>query len=360
MSDSEVVLLHATEQQRLPAVVSGHGSGASDSDGKNMTLNQPAFLDVLDSDRFDREMVIPDTYKGLLPGPLLPIKDFLDRPCVSQTHGFLLRDPGLAFSEKPPISNITLIFKRAIPSDSYVSKLYDTAQKHWSLGANSVTDGHYPESPYPLWAITFWRESHNIIRRTREYKETCTFLEKAIGKTKSSHLLHREELVSKLESARANFLELPWNSPISMLGYSFDTARTSLFSDVLSERWLSDDVLNLAIEHLKHRLRNTHTNSRQGTLDVLIEDVNFGNAIRFNCAAYFAKFRDRLKASGRQPKFIYFPAFLDFGHWIAIRISLQDRVISYGMKITFDSQLTLILVQVTLFRDDLLVHQRVC
>lgn len=254
-----------------------------------------------------------------LPPKTLVVKDLLSSklPTVSQGHSLYAVDA--AFSVSPPDTNILLLFQRVVPKPQFLEKLLMALPQRWLDGMQSITTEEYPMTKYPLWAILWWKHAAEAYTISESWRKSLTWLDSSYASSTAQPLKRR------LQSAKEIVMQMPWNTGISILNSSPSLTQTCKFAQILSDSWLSDDVMDMAIENMRLRVDASEKVSRAS----IVLSSGFSYSLKCGNKRAVEKLRERLEATPSVKK-ILFPSFLSVGHWFAVCVNLDTRVISYG------------------------------
>ncbi|KAI0318142.1 hypothetical protein OF83DRAFT_1083107 [Amylostereum chailletii] len=169
-------------------------------------------------------------------------------------------------------------------------------------GACSIIDLTYKGTRWPLWIITYWRE-------WSERRRSMGLWTKAVS------------------SARVALRTLAWGQELRAYG---SRAPLDHLSQIVSDGWLGDEVLNVLLLGLYARARLDTRLADQviiapATLDYKIRTTESKD---YDHATLLLRYRDNIRRLSL--RFLYFLSFVNDNHWIAVCVDFESKCIKYG------------------------------
>ena len=261
---------------------------------------------------------IPDLVsKSCLPSPEVPILDFINLALPPQSSELITTQASAWFSNQPPQQNvIELLQSRSIPPKAILDKLDCLLGQAWFDGKVSILDPRYNDGSdaLPLWAPTYWLKMAKIISIQTEWRRAKEWIQ------------DQKQTLSGFPAPAAVFAAHPWNMPLHRDG----SMTNHTLAQLLSNRWLSDDIMFLMVGHLRDRLQqdpvlNASTIIAPSLFYLVIENAaKMGN---FDLPA-LRKVEDRVKE--RRGRFLWMGGFIGGNHEIALHIDFHLKELAYG------------------------------
>ncbi|KAI0688683.1 hypothetical protein C8T65DRAFT_700472 [Cerioporus squamosus] len=198
-----------------------------------------------------------------------------------------------------------------VPASPLLDKLKIASGQAMLDGAQSILHPESPTHRYPLWILTYWLRMCDILTLRASWAGCCSWLSKQTRDPVASTVF--ETAIQHLET-------LPCNVPTSALGRV--AIHTSDFLQFISDRWLSDEHVNLMVAHINRRLQEAPELAAR----VEAKDEAFYDA---SSPRYLNLLETKL---GPKPRCVlYFPVYLpEYHHWITIRVNFFRNEISYA------------------------------
>jgi hypothetical protein len=177
-----------------------------------------------------------------IPSPQLPIIEFINFPLPAQSAELVTMRPTAWFSTDPPDQNATqLLLSRTIPPKAFLDKLETETGQAWFNGNISIIDHRVNggRDRLPMWVPTYWQQISKIISMQTEWKRA-----KGWVKTNAKKL-------PGYPMPDVVFVAHPWNSTL----HRDSNLTTYTLAQLLTDRWLSDDIMLLMVGHLQDRLQ---------------------------------------------------------------------------------------------------------
>ncbi len=130
-----------------------------------------------------------------------------------------------------------------------------------------------------------------------------------------------------------HLVKLSCNVPTSALGRK--AIHTSDFLQLVSDRWISDEHINLMVAHIEKRLQASppviQTEVRDTTMSLMLRKAQTEAHYDAPSPRYLQLLESKL---GARPRCIlYFPVYLpEHHHWITIRVNFFRNEIAYGKQ----------------------------
>ncbi|KAF9034205.1 hypothetical protein BDZ89DRAFT_1111113 [Hymenopellis radicata] len=219
---------------------------------------------------------LPWNARLLFPGPHLTPKQFTRFPLPPLSSAFITTKEWLWFSTDAPITDVSVLMRRPVPSDDYLTKLDRAFGQKWFDGAKSIVDPRYNDGRerFPLWVLAFWREMNQVAKKQRQWRESLQYLDCLKKKCSDETARAMLDAVTRVE---LRLEDIGWNQP---LAYTSTTVTTLDLAVLLSSEWLSDDHINMMTEYLTNELRKKPPIRDGKAAKIIIAAVEFGNAIQ--------------------------------------------------------------------------------
>ncbi|TFK77245.1 hypothetical protein BDN72DRAFT_953706 [Pluteus cervinus] len=291
--------------------------------GKLYPSDPPQFI----LDARARLLEIPDTFQSHIPADDVPVSHFLAWHLPRQVNAALNAPVKEWFSIDAPHTQPACLLTRDIPSATCLNQLDQRLGQAWFEGAKSISDPRYNNGRdrIPLWAITFWKTVARILSLREMWLASASWI--VTEKKKVS--IRDIETFSAFQVADKRLTSMPWRS---QLPYSRGLARTTDLTIYLSERWLSDDSINMMTTLLSQDFAISGCKEH-----ILIASLGVANEIMKNGPTGTYPIKNGAALLRRYEKYIqenrteklYFPANVG-NHWIACCIDFERKVVSYG------------------------------
>jgi hypothetical protein len=270
-------------------------------------------------------LAIPAAFLSNLPDPSLPIIDFIQLDLPKESSAILTTRIDKWFSHDIPQNDVTQIASRMIPPRDDLLKLQQASQQAWLDGALSLTDPRFNQEKdrFPLWIITYWIKMSDIIRARLDWVRAREWIEDESQGTR---------FPDGFGTSTEIFGTIGWNVPLTHLGIPISSRN---LCQLLSTRWLCDDIMELLIMDLQTRLRRDQTLASK----VIIPPSQFYRLIeKTREKGYHADtlprslktIEDLVKTKGR--RFLYLAVFVGGNHEIAVYIDFLKRTFGWGAK----------------------------
>jgi hypothetical protein len=321
-----------------------------------MEIEVNHFPTDLDSEDAQESLSIPERFRHLLPKHQLTVKDFLKFNIPKAVKTFHLASTARYFSHDEANADLHGLEAKPVPPIHFVEKMlraFNSTPKS-DPPPKSVINERESHIRYPVWILEYWREAHFVIDTWKMWQTALKWLE---GHESESTLMKDSRSRARayqLQNGKAVLLALPWNGPLDILGSAPNDTRTWKFARILSDMWISDDIIDMYMTHLSSILEAS--GSELSPVQTMIANLSLSRSIQKNggkSSKYLDKLKDRLlspipikrskakKAAKNidedqdnfvNMRWLFFPHFVKSGHWISFRIDLKMHEISYGTK----------------------------
>jgi hypothetical protein len=259
-----------------------------------------------------------DVMASYIPSPQVPIIEFINLPLPAQSSELITTRPAAWFSTDPPDKNATqLLLSRTIPPKAHLDKLEAEMGQAWFNGNISIIDHRFNSGRdrLPWWAPTYWQLISKIIRMQTDWKRAKGWIE-ANAKNIPSHPTPEVVLAAH-----------PWNSPL----HRNSCLTTHTLAQLLTDRWLNDDIMLLMIGHLQDRLQqdpvlNASTIIAPSLFYTVIEKAAQRN--NFDLPA-LQRVENQVKYGTQHH--LWLGGFIGGNHEIALQIDFEKKQLAYGV-----------------------------
>ncbi|KAJ7504710.1 hypothetical protein B0H11DRAFT_1709383 [Mycena galericulata] len=267
---------------------------------------------------------VPSAHKSLIPGPNLPVTEFLKLPFPKKSSALVFSKPEDWFSNDAPNVTVTSLLTRPIPPREFLNSLTQRVDQAWFDGHTSIRDPRYNEGRdrFPLWTLTLWKELLRVVEDQKMWKRSRDWIQTELEKPD----LESGDL-DALTTANSLLDTLGWDTKIHGSWTTFN------LSIILSYSWLSDDHIDMMMADLSARLAA----DPELAADVMIAPLAFAVAIMNGAAnktytrqdsTLLARYEEHIKKNGLTH--LYFPLHIHNNHWIAGLIDFELGLIGTG------------------------------
>jgi hypothetical protein len=269
---------------------------------------------------------IPEEYNHLIPRRDMSIGDFikLDLPPQSGMV-FAATESEDWYSYDPPraISTRTLM-SRPIPARlQSLRYLENVVKRMWDKGKRSIIDRTSSDKSerLPMWVLGYWIEMSQIVVKQTDWRASREWFEKESQVAKAPYDFPSADMV---------FRTFPWNIPLRRPDLPGIT--THSLAELLCNKMLHEDLLDLMITHLQNRLSNEEPGVR--SLHI-IAPAHFyrlllnGDRVGVFDVRPLRAVEELVKKGGR--RFLWMASFIGIDHVIALQVDFHKKVIRYGM-----------------------------
>ncbi|KAJ7488492.1 hypothetical protein B0H11DRAFT_2406543, partial [Mycena galericulata] len=267
---------------------------------------------------------VPSAHKSLIPGPNLPVTEFLKLPFPKKSSALVFSKPEDWFSNDAPNVTVTSLLTRPIPPREFLNSLTQRVGQAWFDGHTSIRDPRYNEGRdrFPLWTLTLWKELLRVVEDQKMWKRSRDWIQTELEKPD----LESGDL-DALTTANSLLDTLGWDTKIHGSWTTFN------LSIILSYSWLSDDHIDMMMADLSARLAA----DPELAADVMIAPLAFAVAIMNGAAnktytrqdsTLLARYEEHIKKNGLMH--LYFPLHIHNNHWIAGLIDFELGLIGTG------------------------------
>ncbi|KAH7905193.1 hypothetical protein BJ138DRAFT_1130617 [Hygrophoropsis aurantiaca] len=269
-------------------------------------------------------LAIPTANLLYLPHTKMSILDFLQAPLPAQPSVLVQEKAKKNFSMLEPNEDITCLRYRKIPPTEWIQALNTAFGQAWFDGAKSLVDWRYgKDSRLPLWIITYWTEMSIVHKKRRLWLKAHQWVTHMSGHHKTPCLLEADNVVEKMAT-------LGWGATLRGVGRGLGV---ETLVPLLSDDWLDDDIINLAMHHLTERMHLFPTISKSTIIAPLSFSANLvaaTNNLNVNTVSFrFLQHYTAIFKNG-QRTILYFPAHINNNHWIVFCIDFIQKSLRYG------------------------------
>ena len=288
---------------------------------------------------YDKAFKIPIEQLALLPEEDRLVAHFLMVPLPGQSNLLVNYSVESCFSTEAPNENLELLRTRPLPSKALMKELIEFLGQAWFNASKSVVDRRYKMSRFPLWTVQFWDCMQRVVKGQAAWR----LCENWIGEQRNV-LGMQPNSAFALMLDRAEFLmeNIQWNAPLNILGAYGQQTTTLKLMKLLTNECLTDDLIDMAIQNLSKRLRESRLTTANGVsmlttlaFSRVISTVQDKNTSATNLPYLLRVYRDALR-SKNAPSILTGPVFVelsqnagDVSHWVAYKVNLRSREISY-------------------------------
>jgi hypothetical protein len=285
-----------------------------------------SFLEIMDLESQPletaiSELSIPIAAKNTLPIPTLSVTEFcrLDIPIVPST----LHHPAVnqCWSREPP--NADPCHPRVLPPVEWVREACRSVNEAQKGGMQSIFDWRRPSHRYPLWAPFLWIKWAECNNEQDGWAASDRWV--------SIHSKRPSTALAQADEVRDMLASLPWGVKITAHGAC---AEMGVFRRLLSDDWLSDDIINMAMYWLASRTRmDEHYRTVIITpLSVQHNIMAAASSGNYNFAL-LRRYQHEILVGQR--RLVYLPLHVGGNHWIMALLDFEHRTLSYGECICF-------------------------
>ncbi|KAI0310599.1 hypothetical protein OF83DRAFT_1178378 [Amylostereum chailletii] len=268
--------------------------------------------------------IIPPLHANKLPNSQLPITELLRCQMPAQVVGTLvIVQASHAFSivEPQDVGHIDL-HEYKMPQADWIASVESMFREKVKEGARSIIDPTYKGTRWPLWIITYWREWGERRRSMGLWSLSENWIQQCLGSHKAT-----DETAKAVSSARVALRTLAWGQELRAYG---SRAPLDHLSQLVSDGWLGDEVLNVLLLGLYARARLDTRLADQiiiapATLDYKIRTTESKD---YDHATLLVRYRDTIRRLS--PRFLYFLSFVNDNHWIAVCVDFESKCVRYG------------------------------
>ncbi|KAH7906400.1 hypothetical protein BJ138DRAFT_1016289 [Hygrophoropsis aurantiaca] len=272
-------------------------------------------------------LAIPPSFLPYLPNENLSVLALLQAPLPLQPSVLVQEHAEKCFSMLEPNEDVTCLLTRKIPPGDWIHKLDKALGQAWFDGKISLVDFRYgKESRLPLWTIAYWKEMSIILKKRKIWQSAHQWL----SQTSQNR---RTPCLAESDSALERMGEMRWGATLRGVarGLGIET-----LAPLLSEQWLDDDIINMAMNHLNTRT-HLHRNISKTTIIAPLQfSANLISADRYPQAQavalpYMHHYTEIFKSGQRT--ILYFPAHVNNNHWIALCVDFDQKTLRYGQSV---------------------------
>lgn len=266
---------------------------------------------------------IPEQILQDFPNPNLPIIDFIQLTLPKQSSAITMASIDKWFSCDAPKDDVSSIKSRTVPPQDLLSKLREHSQQAWLDGACSITDPRFNKGTerFPLWIITYWIRTSRVINAQTDWLRAREWIE-----DQSQVACFPDGFTTSTEI----FGSIGWDSPRKIAKLAFTTQK---FCQLLSTRWLCDDIMALLVEDLRTRLSDDPVRSK----DTIIAPSNYYRVFepakrRGYHADVLPRCLKRIEhlVDSKGFRYLYIPVMMNENHEIAVYVDFVKKKCGWG------------------------------
>lgn len=263
---------------------------------------------------------IPEPYQTLIPPNGVTTSELLEYHLppfrTARFHPTLQ-----SFRAEDPNTDFLTLSNCPVPSKVDLDTLLGLRAEALTQGFKSLCVPGLPRTRFDFWVLEFWEEISPAINGQAVWDCGMTWLDRVKRRD--------TELSAVIAEAQGLISALSWNGPVG--GFSNGAERTISFTDFLSTRWISCDLLNMMMDVLSRRVLQSSTH-RDTTL---IGSLVLANTLQ---STYTRRETSLGRVLGHYTSMIknnnyhrlYFPAHVDGNHWVGIAVDFRARKIYLG------------------------------
>ena len=278
---------------------------------------------------FRNAIKIPSKYIACLPRDSIPVMEFVQFPLPELVES-PLNTPMLGFSKEPSTyENLDVVLQNDLPDPNSFKSMKSVLGQRWLDGYRSITNSDWGDIRLPLSVVTFMEKIYTLTESRHFWQESIYWLREHQKYIEGSNGIAANDNLNLFERVHGALSTLPWNMPVpSHVGFT-----TNTYSICLSDRWLNDDLIDLALKNLSVRQKN----SLSAPKNVLIASHLLGCAVekalqfrRWDAkyAPLLCKYTSEIKEKPYTD--LYTVVNINNNHWISLRVNFVLREISYG------------------------------
>ncbi|PSR85652.1 hypothetical protein PHLCEN_2v5381 [Hermanssonia centrifuga] len=275
---------------------------------------------------YEKAYAIPENLDHHLPSMDMTAAMFLHTQLPAQSPKPSFSKPETWFSMDDPCTDLSTLLSRPVPHPHMLEALENVSGQKWLDGAKSMKDRRYMNGreSFPLCSLKLWRKLQSLITTQVRWTSSTDWLAQQLAVVQAT-----EDRLT-FERSQAMLCALPYNGRVETRSVECKTLEFARFlGDSGEHAWLSQDLLDLAVDDLNQRRLADTSNNAEG---ILIGDLLLMQEIRR--AAKGRGISKRLYKIGMQiqsgaTKDIYQPTLVN-KHWVAIHTNVNTGTIEYG------------------------------
>lgn len=263
---------------------------------------------------------LPERFEACLPRKNISILDLLRYGFPKQNPPPLIQPHASAFfSPSAPTEDLDGSLSRPLLPSSVLVQLQQRLPEALRDGMQSVVDPAFKLSRLPLYAVQLWSEMDRAMNLAAEWKGAEVWRQQySVGE---AGLEWGNKVLSMLKS-------LPWTTEVQVLQIR---SPARILSRLLSDDWLDDDVMNMAMDYIAHQAREN-----PATASVVVAPLwlylrihkashlgEYGQKTGPVLRRYSALINDEKKTR------LYFPV-LDADHWTIFEVNFAKKTLRHG------------------------------
>lgn len=270
----------------------------------------------------------PDLSGHCMPGERLTVQAFLHFVLPAKVYHIVQAQAKQCFSRSTPNINVkTFIISHTLPPQTLVQNLLKEFNQAVLDGMESVINPEYPDSRFPLWAITFWAQIWNFHDIQEGWRKGLAWLNDQLcdGPPESRHPFTQAHHLTTI---------LRWNETTLIPGAKSNT--TSNFASFLSNNTrMRTSEIEMMFSHLSDQIEldeSIESHVRVETLRFWRELDKAKSSKDFNTPSksnFLSRLEDRVRNG--EIDYLLFPVYLaSEQHWITFKLDFESNELSYG------------------------------
>lgn len=269
----------------------------------------------------------PDVSGHCMPGEGLTVQAFLQFVLPAKVYHIVQVQAKQCFSRSTANSNVDTLISHTLPSQKLVQNLLKVYNQAVLDGMESVINPEYPDSRFPLWALTYWAQIWKFHDIQEGWRKGLAWLnDQLFVGPPDSHgpFTHARHLTTILR----------WNETTWIPGANHNT--TSDFATFLSNDTRMRTVhIEMMFSHLSDRIELDESIESYVRVETLRfwRELDMAKSSKDFSTPSKNKFLCRLEDRFRNGEFDYllFPVFLESEqHWITFKLDFDTNELSYG------------------------------
>ncbi|KAM5533373.1 hypothetical protein V8D89_012923 [Ganoderma adspersum] len=262
---------------------------------------------------YKQHFTVPMGYTiDMLYDPAKAVSAFIDQQLQTQSKSLTYHRAPSYFSRLAPNTAINIKDATPIPPVPLLHEMKKVSGQALLDGAASIEYPPSSQKRYSLWILPYWLSMCDVLELQSAWLHSLTAL--------------------VFTSALEELNQLECDGSMTALGAR--GVRTSILARLVSDAWISDDIIDLMVEHVMNRVQL----EPELAANVIVAHLAVVNTImKAQSPAFWGSPSQRHLASletkidAKSVQELYLPVFwAEWSHWIAIRISFVRKEVAYG------------------------------
>lgn len=277
----------------------------------------------------NREKIIPDDFKDLIPSNEISILSLLDTPLptISSSASLLPLAESCTVREPPSWTKDQLLTMQ-VPSKDWLAALDDAIIEGWLNGIRSVEHPTDAKIRFPLWVGTFWTALSEVILEQRAWRRAQEWA-CALPQGPEFHKL--QDVLGRVP--------WKWKADVWVLPAQADRAVTkiSFFAGFLSDEFLAGRHIDAFTTYLNVQARRMKPNAP----GIFVADLSLPLALSLHYNASPYKFKNcktllqyvAVFKGNKAYRVLLFPTHVGSvsnGHWVVFCVDFTKHEYSHG------------------------------